>query len=344
MKEGRYMTVFLHGFYSVVLEKFPEKAKGLFNKNQLFLSIHKSFATQKTVHPFVRVKTLSCASLRGSITVEAAFALPIALFALLVMLGFFVVLQVETEMTEALQYASRKIAVECAVAEYAAEITRNGETSTGEASEEKKKKVKSIAAYAKGAGCIAAAQKKTKSYLAKNGCWTDWIKAKKGKSWKSGISFLSSKANGDYIKLCVRYKVRLPIGYFGVSALPVKQIVCARKWTGDGVTEENEEEEGYVYVTKTGKAYHESLKCHYLKLSIKAVSKSSVSKLRNKSGGKYYPCSCAKKSGAAAGMVYITNYGTKYHSTNSCSRLTRNIKKIKKSEADGYHPCSKCAA
>lgn len=326
--------MFLHGIKSENPGSPPYLPENLLDKSHKFLSMQiRSVIRQKRRKLRPKAKTLPCASLPGSITVEAAFALPIALFVLLTMLGFFTVLQVEAEMTEALQYASRTLAVKCGVAETTAGILRNED-------KENNKTKKNLTSYAGGAATVTAGKKLTLKYLKKNGCWTEWIH--NYDRLGSGISFARSQADGDYVKLRVSYQVKLPINCFGVSVLPVRQGVCARKWTGNVITEEDGEE-GYVYVTRNGTVYHKSLQCRYLNIRIHAVSKSGVAKMRNKNGGKYYPCTCTRRSSAVGGVVYITDYGNKYHSRSSCGRIYRSVRKIKESEAEGYRACSGCA-
>ena len=43
-------------------------------------------------------------------------------------------------------------------------------------------------------------------------------------------------------------------------------------------------------------------------------------------------------------MVYLTEYGDRYHCSPDCSGLTRNVKLVPLSEAGGMRQCSKCAA
>ena len=103
-----------------------------------------------------------------------------------------------------------------------------------------------------------------------------------------------------------------------------------------------EEEEEYVFVTKTGTSYHENRGCSYLNPSIHLVAAADMDEQRNESGGKYYPCSlCATEQGAA--LYYVTDYGTSYHCSTACSGLKRTIYEIKRSETGGRTACSKCS-
>lgn len=70
------------------------------------------------------------------------------------------------------------------------------------------------------------------------------------------------------------------------------------------------------------------------------VSDTEVKALRNSSGGKYYPCEHC--GGGAAGGVYITDNGDRYHSTLACSGLKRTVYAVPVSEAAGKGVCSRC--
>ena len=66
-----------------------------------------------------------------------------------------------------------------------------------------------------------------------------------------------------------------------------------------------------------------------------------IDKLRNNDGSKYYPCEyCAGK--IAAGDVFITDYGNRYHGKVDCAGLKRKIYTIPISEVGARRPCSDC--
>lgn len=252
-----------------------------------------------------------CAKARpgASFTVEAAFVLPLFLFAILVMLGLFASLQVQSCMAQALQYSARKAAVS---------YTEHD-------------------AADQGTGLIGA-RRMAVGYFRDHGGWTDMIAG-----GMAGVSFLGSDLSGDYVSLQASYRVRLPVSVWGIRSLPVTQCVCARKWIGatENADGSGEDGDGYVYVTEYGTVYHTSTACPYLDLSIHAVTASGVKTMRNLDGGKYYACSCYKKGDG--NMVYITDYGTEYHSRLSCSHLTRTIHRVQAGETGTLHACPKCA-
>ena len=156
-----------------------------------------------------------------------------------------------------------------------------------------------------------------------------------------GFSLLRSDMSGQYVDIETDYFIKLPINFFSVKGMHISQSSKSKKWTGD---RENGGTEDYVYVTETGTVYHRNRNCSYLDLTIQAVNYAQIAGLRNKNGHKYYACSECVANNDALSVVYITDYGTCYHSDLSCSGLKRTIYMIPISEVGGKGPCSKCAA
>lgn len=238
---------------------------------------------------------------RGSCTLEAAVIVPFAAYFLAALLFFFRVLQVQTQVQEALFYASRRTASEASV-------------------------------ISSSAALFASAEGFFRKEMAAYTLPDDWIEG-----GRQAVTLLRSDCAGTEITLRADYFIKLPVAVFSVRGLSISQCSSSHKWIGDC---EDGQQEDYVYVTKHGTVYHRSRSCHYLDLSIKNVSATSVNALRNKDAHKYY--ACAECEGGSGGIVYITDYGTSYHTSLSCSGLKRTIYLIPLSEADGKAPCSKC--
>ncbi len=256
-----------------------------------------------TIPLYFHAKALQYARRKASFTVEAAFVLPLFLFAALVVLGIFPVLLLQIQVNNGLQYAARIVAVSCQ-----------------EAEEEN-----SIFSLAEG-------QLLFRKYMEEYGCEESVLDR-----GVSSISLIHSDFSGDYVCLVASYDAKLPISFWGIDALPVEQCVRMKKWTGAEDTGSDEEGE-YVYITPTGSAYHSTSECSYLKLSTRSVPQISVGSLRNKDGSIYYPCSCYQEEQ----YVYITDYGTDYHGDLKCSGLKRTIYKVSQDSIEGRHACSKC--
>ncbi|MCH5266067.1 MAG: pilus assembly protein [Lachnospiraceae bacterium] len=161
------------------------------------------------------------------------------------------------------------------------------------------------------------------------------------------ISLSESKLlkDGEEIDLIVRYQVTLPFRLGSIGRCQFRQRVHTRAFIGvESRGGETDSKDIIVYVTETGRVYHKTRECTYLKLSISQMKYMDIAVLRNESGGKYKPCErcCEGKALTSESPVWITNYGDRYHDTRSCSGIKRSIREIKLSEAGSRTPCSKC--
>ncbi|MFR2748519.1 MAG: TadE/TadG family type IV pilus assembly protein [Eubacterium sp.] len=260
-------------------------------------------------------KALQYARLPGSLTVEAAFVVPWIILAAIVLCSLFSVLRGELYMSAALHNAARIMAAEVTEIEHKENISDDVPADTNIVSHIRLR------------------------YLVQ--------KELRGMGWKeeensgmiSEISFRDSNFSGDEIIACVSYQICMPVSFGQWGNLPVKHQVVCKKWTGRKEHGSGTGDSEYVFVTPYGTAYHVSLSCPYLDLSVKSVSEAGVKSLRNKDGGIYYPCSCVKHKNS---NVYVTDYGTFYHENPGCYRLKRSVSKIFRSETGSRHPCNKC--
>ena len=150
----------------------------------------------------------------------------------------------------------------------------------------------------------------------------------------------------DRIDLVMTYKVKSPVGMIRVPGSVFLQRVSVRGWVGRAGSSGGADEDGHghdhdmVYVAENGVVYHKDRNCTHIKLSIQPVSLEDAKRMRNEYGGKYYPCEkCGKH---AAGAVFITKDGNRYHSSLDCPGLKRTISCIHLDEAGNLRPCSKC--
>lgn len=161
------------------------------------------------------------------------------------------------------------------------------------------------------------------------------------------VTFLESHLmeENDEIDLVAEYSVTPPFSIMGLGNFHFRQRVHTRAFTGvERRRKENAQDDTIVYITETGRVYHRKLSCTYLKLSISQAVYRDLTFLRNSSGGKYKACEkcCKQKEIAPQSLIWITNYGDRYHTSNSCSGLKRNIREIRLSEVGSRTPCSKC--
>lgn len=164
-----------------------------------------------------------------------------------------------------------------------------------------------------------------------------------------GLSFYGTDIIGsnDDIDIVVSYKVKIPVKLFVINEMKMVQRVRLRKWTGYRLSpaysaEEGGKDDSIVYITESGSVYHTDRNCSHIRLSIRAVT--GIPKdLRNNSGGKYYPCeACCDNDDIENKIYYITSDGSRYHSDRNCSKIKRNVKEIKLSEAGSRTPCKRC--
>ena len=164
------------------------------------------------------------------------------------------------------------------------------------------------------------------------------------KGGKDGISCSGSYVSPDTgeINIKVTYRVQTPVPVFGNPSAKLEETFRISAWTGYMSGREGSHDADIVYVTDTGAVYHEDYQCTYLHLSIRSVLYNELPKLRNESGGKYHACEkCA--FGSAMGGVYITQTGDKYHNSLNCSGLKRTIHAVKRSQVTGMGGCSRCS-
>lgn len=243
---------------------------------------------------------------KGVITVEAALTIPLFFLAVLALFYMLEVMSIRTTIRCAMQYAAKEAAEDIYV--YPKVTPKSLETDI----------VSSI-----------GGERLERSIVVDG---------------SSGIHCEKSRMSAitGILELKVNYQVRLPIPAFAAAPVNMEESMRMKGWNGYVRSGFGQEDEETVYVTETGMVYHTDYHCNYLELSIRMVPYSEVEGLRNESQGKYHACEgCVH--GAAAGEVYVTDYGDRYHNSLGCSGLKRTIYAIPLSEAVGKGSCSKCS-
>ena len=242
---------------------------------------------------------------KGSITLEAALVIPLFFFAILSMMYLFEIMTIQSSLRCGLQYVGKELAEEAYTTPLF--LTSRVEKDLIE---------------------IVGEEELNRS-LVVNGA--------------DGLNCSYSKLNlvTGVMELNVRYQLEIPILMFRLPIRTYEERLRVKGWNGlveggaDGANDE------LVYVTEHGSVYHKSLSCTHLELSIRAITKAKLYNERNESGGIYYKCE--KCDGYLAGMiVYITDYGNRYHTSLNCSGLKRSIHVMWLSEVNGLGGCSKC--
>lgn len=156
-----------------------------------------------------------------------------------------------------------------------------------------------------------------------------------------GVLFTGSRFQEDQTvyEITAHYKITYRLPFLPPFSGSYQQKVRQKAMTGY-VHTEKESGDGQVYVTPYESVYHMDANCTHLLLSIEQDS--DVAKYLGKKT-KYRECErCAKYHKGKISAVFIAREGDAYHTDLSCSGLTRTIRKIKKSEAEGMKPCERC--
>ncbi len=147
-----------------------------------------------------------------------------------------------------------------------------------------------------------------------------------------------STIDEEKIELTVTYKVEPPVKIPGYSGMFLKNTFFSKPYTG---CHEEVTDEELVYITRTGEVYHTVTDCRALKVTVNEASGKKISKERNKSGAKYYPCEkCAK--GEAPGTVYYTPYGNRYHYNRNCYEINSIWYEVPHSKVKERRKCKFC--
>lgn len=260
---------------------------------------------------------------KAVLTVEAAVVLPFFVCFMVFILYFFRVLQVQAGVSQALQYAGRRMAAEYSI--------KQQETKDDDFAKETESEV--------GGSVLGLLRAKVvfQQQLEKQMCPVQYVS-----HGIAGISLLQSDFSEQYVELKAVYRMKLPIALFGNIQYRMVQEAKCRKWTGWQFGQDVQDKDTWLYYTEYGTVYHASRSCTHLDLSIRGVTYVQACSSRNKSGGKYYKCEKCGNGVSNHAMVYITDYGDRYHSSLTCSGLKRKIYMIRRSEATEKRMCKKC--
>ena len=254
----------------------------------------------------IGLETPQCTCKKASFTVEAALVLPLLACFFSCILFFFQIMQVQLSVQKVLEDTGRRLAVL--------------------ASTETKEDI----AYESVAKLLFYVDLKEQEEVEKFVV-----------GGALGIVLIASESEGDYVSLEVNYGMKFPINLLGKQVVWINQKAFFRKWTGWHVKDITCPENVWVYVTPNGSAYHQRKSCPYLALSIREVELSEVRWLRNLDGTRYRECkSCMEKKGGK--VVYLTDYGERYHYDLACGGLKRTIYTRRLSEVENRDACTKC--
>ena len=136
--------------------------------------------------------------------------------------------------------------------------------------------------------------------------------------------------------LKVQYKSKVSVPFLpGLSKMHSFEI-RQKAYVGADETVDNDGDnnDSYVYVTDNRDVYHSTRMCTYLNLSIRADDVAGAE------AGGYSICEICGYGDEK--IVYVTDYGRRYHRDIKCSGLKRTVYRVKLSEVDGLGGCVRC--
>lgn len=272
----------------------------------------------------------------ASMTVEAALVLPLFLFCVFNLIFLLDAVRLQSRVTAALQQTGDRICEYVWYPEYAAGADSAGGKSGGIDVPQAAGDILSLA-YVSGG---------VRQYLG-----SAYMNSTCLRGGSRGISCLRSKvmSDNDIVELRADYRTRPFIPVLSGPDLKLCSIYYAHAWTGYAIGSSPGEasdtgQEGVndrVIVAKRGVVYHNDPNCVYINPHVQEVDASDLGHLRANNGAVYHPCEYCHPS--KKGNVYISPYGNRYHSSRSCSRLTRNVHEETVEEASSHlRPCPKC--
>ncbi len=155
--------------------------------------------------------------------------------------------------------------------------------------------------------------------------------------------------DGETFDLILDYEVQMPFPVLGIGRIGRTARCRRRAWIGtpgkDGGIggDETDLDDEVVYVGKYSTRYHKNRSCHYLDNNLVPVAYEQVAGMRNESGGKYYGCRVCGRNAGAGSTVYIMPSGTSYHTTKNCTAINAYVRAVRLSEVVHLGACSYCS-
>lgn len=294
------------------LTRINRKEKGSFSVQKHMFN--PSIITSRFIHGisprFHEKRTSICASLRGSITIEASLVLPLFFLGLVCVAYLAEILALQMSVNIGMHYAMEQIVADMAEGNYLSDQEIEALVIEGIGEEVLDRSI--VVDGKEGIDC-------SDSYI--------------------------SLVNG-LVTLEVDYQVALPIPQFGSLGMGFQETMIGKGWTGyvSGISSASTSDE-IVYITDNGAVYHVDYNCTHLQLNITSTTYGAVGEMRNTYGGTYSSCSFCIEDGTLwedGDVVYIAANGDCYHGTLSCSGLTRTIYAVSLSDVLGKGVCSRC--
>lgn len=267
-----------------------------------------------------------CSKREGSLTIEAAMALPLFVFFMILMMMPMVIMDINRKAQTALEEVGEDLS------QYAYLLER-GEQRRQEGTSKTNGVQKEILESLAGEGVLLYARSR--------------VEAKIDVRRLEAISFARSSVlrDGETIDLIMNYRVKLPFSVFGLKSVPMTARSTRRAWIGREGREGAKalESEEIVYTGKGSTRYHKSRTCHYLYNDIKQVTRNEAEHMGNLYGSHYKPCSRCQPSKEGNSPVYIMPSGEKFHGDKNCSSIISYASAVSIESVRHLGACSYCS-
>ena len=246
----------------------------------------------------------SCPFMKGGMTLEAAFVLPIFLFAMINIISVMDIMRIKGCMDMAVAECGNEIAIE------------------------------SYGGHVNDILTSFYIRKKVCHFLKENLSDIDYQKIE-GSIYVTDVSVLEVE---DSISFKVHYKLKPVVDMAGLATVKLKTEYYGHKWLG---YKRQGESEPMVFLSNKASVYHMDKKCKYLNVTIIEIPYVNLEIYRNNSREKYKACNFCNTREAGE-VVYITPEGYGYHTIKNCIGLTRSIYTVPLSQIKEKKVCAGC--
>jgi len=282
---------------------------------------------------------------KASLTMEAAMVLPLFMIFVTGLISFLILISLQSDIQLAMEETARSIGKKAYLIERLDELTSDTDNASKDtlsvntlAKDSLKEDASEVSLLSAGINNISI------KVLLLNSGLSDTIERSGILGGTGGFYTYNSSYDDEngILDIVVNYTYKIPFLPGFVEKVDFVQRSLSHVWTGSELKNKRRSANKgtIVYVTPHGSVYHTSKSCSYLDLSIRSINYSEIESARNKSGSKYEKCSCAVN--VTQGTVYVTDYGTNWHSDLNCSGLKRTIIEKDISEVGGMKKCPKC--
>lgn len=283
----------------------------LLSKAKYYLQVQSSTLEKRT----------SQCSLPGSMTVEAAVAVPLFLFFIYGLLCTGQMLLTNAEVSRSLTQTARQTAK----LYYLSELTEEQGEGSGREN------------LISGDGQTQESGGVTVGYAAAKARFMSMVDSGKlsgVRGGAAGISLAGSRVLNsiDEVELKAGYFYEIPVPVIGNRYIHLRCCAVSKAYTGRkggfGLSGAGGE---YVCVTEHGSVYHDDPGCTYISISVKRAGDPSLA-------GRPVCRHCRGSDGSG----YVTVYGDVIHTNRSCSSINRTVRLVPKSQTGNMRRCSRC--